>query len=98
MLEQNYCDYKDINELNNVSQKNNINNNTIDNINLPKKRELLDFPDLKIHINEQKLKQQHKLMIQNIEVYFPYEPYPNQLIYMEKMIQTLNNKKTKIMT
>ncbi len=37
MLEQNYCDYKDINELNNVSQKNNINNNTIDNINLPKK-------------------------------------------------------------
>ena len=34
----------------------------------------------------------HKLLIDGIEVYFPYKPYPPQEKYMKKIIFTLKNK------
>ena len=45
-----------------------------------------------IHINEEKLKKQEKLFIEDIEVYFPYKPYEKQITYMKSIIQTLNKK------
>jgi hypothetical protein len=37
-----------------------------------------------IQIDAIKAKRQCKLIIESIEVYFPYPPYTNQLAYMEK--------------
>ena len=45
-----------------------------------------------IHINEEKIKKQEKLFIEDIEVYFPYKPYEKQITYMRSIIQTLNKK------
>ena len=45
-----------------------------------------------IHINEEKLKKQEKIFIEDIEVYFPYKPYEKQITYMKSIIQTLNKK------
>ena len=40
-----------------------------------------------IQIDIEKASKQTKLTISGIEVFFPYEPYPNQKIYMEKVIE-----------
>ena len=39
-------------------------------------------------------KQHHTVIIEGIEVKFPFEPYSAQVKYMEKVIKTLNKKKT----
>ena len=44
-----------------------------------------DFRPIQIDI--EKASQQKKLILSGIEVFFPYEPYPNQKIYMEKVIE-----------
>ena len=38
-----------------------------------------------------KKREQKKIDIKGIEVYFPYDVYPNQIAYMEKVIELLNN-------
>ena len=45
-----------------------------------------------IHINQNKLKKQKKLMIEDVEIYFPYNPYEKQITYMTSIIQVLNKK------
>ena len=40
-----------------------------------------------IQIDLEKASKQTKLTLQGIEVFFPYEPYPNQKLYMEKVIE-----------
>ena len=42
---------------------------------------LIDGQNAKIH---------NKIMIEGIKEYFPYKPYPSQINYMTKVIQTLN--------
>ena len=51
--------------------------------------EKIYFP---ITIDEEKADHQNMIKINNIPVYFPYEPYEAQKNYMEKVISTLNNK------
>ena len=51
------------------------------------KKELREIP-----IDFEKASKQTKLEILGIEVYFPYEPYPNQKTYMEKVIEACKNK------
>jgi len=51
------------------------------------KKELREIP-----IDLEKASKQTKLEILGIEVYFPYEPYPNQKTYMEKVIEACKNK------
>ena len=57
--------------------------------------EKVDKKDQKIHfpiiIDKNKAKTQKKIEISGIEIYFPYEPYPPQITYMEKVISSLNN-------
>ena len=57
--------------------------------------EKVDKKDKKIHfpiiIDKKKAKTQKKINISGIEIYFPYEPYPPQITYMEKVISSLNN-------
>ena len=43
-------------------------------------------------MNKKKLELQKKIIIEDIEVYFPYDPYEKQITYMKSIIQTLNNK------
>ena len=43
-------------------------------------------------LNISKLKTQKQLTINSIPIYFPYEPYPSQITYMEKTIESLNTK------
>ena len=38
-----------------------------------------------------KKRNHNKIIINNIEIYFPYKLYPNQITYMEKVIELLNN-------
>ena len=45
-----------------------------------------------IHINQNKLKKQKKLIIEDVEIYFPYNPYEKQITYMTSIIQVLNKK------
>ena len=54
---------------------------------LDPKKELREIP-----IDIEKASKQIKLNILGIDVYFPYEPYPNQKLYMEKVIQACKNK------
>jgi hypothetical protein len=37
-----------------------------------------------IKLDKSKLKKAHKIIINGIEVYFPYKPYECQILYMEK--------------
>ena len=89
MIEPNFVDYKNINDLNSKSQA--YYNNTNKNITKTKK-DINDNSELSIHIDEKKKESQHKLIIDDIEIYFPYEPYKIQEIYMRKIIETLNKK------
>ena len=82
MAEQNCVDHKSITEMDSLSKKNNKNIN----------KDLLNTPNLKINIADNELNKQHKITIENIDVYFPYELYQCQEIYMQKIIQTLNKK------
>ena len=60
---------------------------------LPVKKRYDSKKDLRpIEINMQKASQQKKLILSGIEVFFPYEPYPNQKTYMEKVIEACKNK------
>ena len=45
-----------------------------------------------IEIDLKKSLSQTKLIIEGIEIYFPYNPYPSQEEYMKKIILTLKNK------
>ena len=45
-----------------------------------------------IEIDYNKLSTQNKIKIQGIPIYFPYKPYPPQILYMEKVISALNKK------
>ncbi len=51
------------------------------------KKEFREIP-----IDIEKASKQIKLNILGIDVFFPYEPYPNQKIYMEKVIEACKNK------
>ena len=53
-----------------------------DKINQSKKKEIREIP-----IDIKKSQRQKKIILKGIEVYFPYEPYENQKIYMEKVIE-----------
>ena len=44
-----------------------------------------------INIDFKKANSQKKIIIEGIEIYFPYDPYPAQEIYMKKIILTLKN-------
>ena len=57
-----------------------------------KNTEKIIIPD-KILINDSKIKTQYLINIKGIEIYFPYQPYEIQIIYMEKIIESLNNEK-----
>ena len=50
---------------------------------------ILPFP---IEIDIKKSCSQTKLLIEGIEIFFPYKPYPSQEEYMKKIILTLKNK------
>ena len=45
-----------------------------------------------IAIDSEKLLTQKVIMIKGIPIYFPYEPYPPQRLYMEKVILALNKQ------
>ena len=45
-----------------------------------------------ITISEAKVKEQKLIYIKNIPIYFPYEPYEPQKLYMEKVISSLNKE------
>ena len=44
-----------------------------------------------IQIDSRLASKQIKLNISDIEIYFPYEPYENQILYMKKVIETLKS-------
>ena len=83
-----------------------FNNNTIKRINISEVNKNLDniynnitnttnniaTPIKLMNINQEKLKKQEKILIEDIEVYFPYKPYEKQITYMKSIIQTLNKK------
>ena len=46
----------------------------------------------KINIDYKMAQNQIKLNILGIEIYFPYEPYENQILYMKKVIEALQTK------
>ena len=59
---------------------------------LPIKRKIDTKKDIReIPIDFEKAQKQTKLNLLGIEVYFPYEPYPNQKLYMEKVIEACKN-------
>ena len=51
------------------------------------KKEFREIP-----IDFEKASKQTKLNILGIDVFFPYEPYPSQKVYMEKVIEACKNK------
>lgn len=55
-----------------------------------KQKIIKDF--VEIEIDQPKRKIQSKIIIEDIEIVFPYLPYENQVIYMTKVIQALNSK------
>jgi len=48
-------------------------------------------PKKLIEIDYEKAKSQSKIIIEGVEIYFPYNPYPEQIDYMKKVILTLKN-------
>ena len=51
-----------------------------------------DIKIRRIELDSSKLKNQKKITIQGIPVYFPYEPYKSQIKYMEKVIEACKTK------
>ena len=74
----------------------NLNDKISDNNNIEEEKEsniIKNESKIKIiHMNQKKLELQKKIIIEDIEVYFPYDPYEKQITYMKSIIQTLNNK------
>ena len=67
--------------------------NSQDNDNLSEKmEELMKEKIREISIDMKLALKQTKLDILGIEVYFPYEPYDNQILYMKKVIEALQTK------
>ena len=67
---------------NKLFMKNNIESNTLD----------CKKPVFNPIFNELKAINQHKIKIENIEVYFPFIPYTNQITYMTSVIHSLNTR------
>ena len=60
---------------------------------LPVKKKIDPKKEIReIAIDIEKASKQTKLNILGIDVFFPYEPYPNQKLYMEKVIQACKDK------
>ena len=90
----------------NKNANSNINNNNNSNEESPKKEsaKIIKNNPIKlvtespqpifktIPIKKELLIKQTKITIENIEIYFPYEPYSVQIDYMKKVINTLSNK------
>ena len=57
-------------------------------------KEKEDKISISISIDENKINSQHEINIEGINIYYPYEPYPAQIEYMTKIIQTLNKGKS----
>ena len=45
-----------------------------------------------IPYNSAKMKNQHKIIINNIEIFFPFSPHEIQIIYIKKILYNLNQK------
>lgn len=45
-----------------------------------------------IPYNSKKINNQHKIIINNIELYFPFSPHEIQIIYMKKILHNLNQR------
>ena len=45
-----------------------------------------------IPYNSTKMRNQHKIIINNIEIFFPFPPHEIQIIYMKKILHNLNQK------
>ena len=45
-----------------------------------------------IAYNSTKMKNQHKIIINNIEIFFPFSPHEIQIIYIKKILHNLNQK------
>ena len=71
-------------------------NDNINDLSSNKSREKEEITDSQIireiQIDSKLALKQKKLEILGIEVYFPYEPYENQILYMKKVIEVLQRK------
>ena len=94
MLEQNYIDHKNITDITPQPQIQTqfSDSNSTTPLKLKTKKDIMEIPELTIHINSTKKDSQYKLVLDNIEIYFPYKPYKIQEIYMQKIIENLNKK------
>ena len=97
MTEENQNQIIEIKDFNNNTFKRiNISevNKNLDNIynNITNTTNNIATPIKLINVNPEKLKDQEKLLIEDIEVYFPYKPYEKRITYMKSIIQTLNKK------
>ena len=71
----------------------NENNNNLSNIDSNTKEEDIKEQEIReIQIDSKLVSKQVKLDILGIEIYFPYEPYENQKLYMKKVIEALQDK------
>ena len=77
-----------LNKENNLYFFNNINKNTNKNNSSENKKEKIR----KIEIDSYLSEQQYKIIISDIEIFFPYKPYANQIKYMEKVIESFQKK------
>ena len=77
-----------LNQEKNLYFFNNINKNTNKNNSSENKKEKIR----KIEIDSYLSEQQYKIIISDIEIFFPYKPYANQIKYMEKVIETFQKK------
>ena len=57
-----------------------------------KEEEIKEQEIREIQIDSKLASKQVKLDILGIEIYFPYEPYENQKLYMKKVIEALQDK------
>ena len=85
-----------VEEQNTTEKMQNLNDKISDNNNIEEEKEsniIKNESKIKIiHMNQKKSELQKKIIIEDIEVYFPYDPYEKQITYMKSIIQTLNNK------
>ena len=94
MLEQNYIDHKNLADINpkQHDKTSNTDNATPQKLQIKTKQDIMDIPELTIHINSERQISQHKITVDNIDIYFPYKPYEIQVLYMKKIIELLNKK------
>ena len=45
-----------------------------------------------IRYNSAKMRNQNKIIINNIEIFFPFSPHEIQIIYIKKILHNLNQK------